>query len=75
MELLYIIPELKRQYIMVKNTIPLCLHKNDSVKNKLIIRNAKAKCRKSFDLNEFLTFTINIINNSIKPKIPKSAKF
>jgi len=34
---------------MVKYTTPLCLHKNDSVKNKLIIRNAKAKWVKSFD--------------------------
>ena len=60
---------------MVKNTTPLCLHKNDSVKNKLIIRIAKAKRTKSFDLIAFLTLTINKNNNSINPKIPNSAKF
>ena len=33
---------LNKQYIIVKKTTPRCLHKNDSVKNKLIIRTAKA---------------------------------
>ena len=60
---------------MVKNTTPLCLHNNDSVKNKLIIRIAKAKRTKSFDLIAFLTLTVNKINNNIKPKTPRSAKF
>ena len=60
---------------MVKNSTPLCLHKNDSVKNKLIIRIAKAKRTKSFDLIVSLTLINNIIKNSIKPKIPYSAKF
>ena len=60
---------------MVKNTTPLCLHKNDSVKNKLIIRIAKAKRTKSFDLIVSLTLINNIIKNSTKPKTPYSAKF
>ncbi len=60
---------------MVKNTTPLCLHNNDSVKNKLIIRIAKAKRTKSFDLIMSLTLINNIIKNSIKPKTPNSAKF
>jgi hypothetical protein len=43
LELFLAVAELNKQYITVKKTTPRCRHKNDSVKNKLIIRNAKAK--------------------------------
>ncbi len=53
---------------MVKNTTSLYLHKNDSVKNKLIIRNAKEKRTKSYYLISFfrLTNCIITINKNLK---------
>ncbi len=60
---------------MVKNTTPLFLRKNDSVKNKLIIRIEKAKCTKSFILNAFFTLINSIITsykNRILPNLQNS---
>ena len=54
--------------------IPLCRAKNDSVKNKLIIRIAKQKCIKSLFFNAFNRFTDTISTNKTNPKMPISAK-
>ena len=47
----------------MKNTIPLCRDKNDSVKNKLIIRIAKEMWTKSFVFIAFFIFTSKMISN------------
>ena len=65
---------LKRQYSVEKNTIPLCRDKNDSVKNKLIIRIAKEICTKFFVFIAFFIFKSNMISNNNSPRIPNSAK-
>jgi len=66
--------ELKTQYIITKNTIPLCLLKKDSVKNKLIIRIVKEIPAKFFDLMVLIAFIVKSSNKSSTPKIPISAK-
>ena len=60
---------------MVKKTTPRCLHKNDSVKNKLIIRTAKEKCIKSLFLIAIFHVKSTIIIKSRNANTPKSAKF
>ena len=60
---------------MIKKQTPRCLHKKDSVKNKLIIRIAKVIWIKSLFEKAFLIFKNNIRIKKNKPTIPKSAKF
>ena len=55
--------------------IPLCRAKNDSVKNKLIIRIAKEKCIKSLVLIAFLKVVSKSSTKSRNPNTPSSAKF
>lgn len=66
--------ELKMQYIMIKKTIPLCLLRKDSVKNKLIIRIPKEIATKFLDFIVFIKFIAAINKKSRMPKIPNSAK-
>jgi hypothetical protein len=56
----------------MKNTIPLCLQKNDSDKNNNIIVIAKAICRKSFFWIPLKRFKNNITIRTNNPKTPIS---
>ena len=58
----------------MKNIIPLCTQRKDSLKNSIGIVIAKDRKRKDFNFNAFIKFISKIKTNNDNPKIPDSEK-